>query len=88
LTMLANDNNYRRSDIWLTSGNYLKLRQFELYYNFPQHLTKKVKMDKAKLYARGMNVFSIDNIKVADPESFGVNYPTLASYHLGIKIEF
>lgn len=88
LTMLANDNNYRRNDIWLTSGNYLKMRQFELYYNFPQRLTKKVKMDKAKLYARGMNVFSIDNIKVADPESFGVNYPTLASYHLGIKIEF
>ena len=88
LTMLANDNNYRRNDIWLTSGNYLKMRQFELYYNFPQYLTKKVKMDKAKLYARGMNVFSIDNVKVADPESIGVNYPTLASYHLGIKIEF
>ena len=88
LTMLSNDNNYRKNDIWLTSGNYLKMRHFEFYYNFPERLAKKLKMDKAKLYARGMNVFSIDNIKIVDPESIGVDYPSLASYHLGIKLEF
>ena len=86
--MLANDNNYRGNDIWLKSGNYLKMRHFEFYYNFPEHLTKKLKMNKAKLYTRGMNVFSIDNINSADPESIGIEYPTLASYHLGIKVEF
>lgn len=88
LTMLANDNNYRKNDIWLTSGNYLKMRHFEFYYNFPERLTKKLKMNRAKLYTRGMNVFSIDNINIVDPESIGVDYPTLASYHLGIKVEF
>ena len=88
LTMLSNDNNYRKNDIWLTSGNYLKMRHFEFYYNFPERLTKKLKMEKVKMYTRGMNVFSIDNINIVDPESIGVDYPTLASYHLGIKIEF
>ena len=88
LTLLDNANNYRKNDIWLTSGDYLKMRHFELYYKFPEHLIKKWKMEKVKLFARGMNVFSIDNINVVDPESIGINYPTLASYHLGIKLEF
>ena len=86
--MLNNENNYRPNDIWLQSGNYLKMRHFEVYYNFPEHLIKKLKMNKVKMYARGMNVFSIDRINVVDPESIGVDYPTLASYHLGIKFEF
>jgi TonB-linked SusC/RagA family outer membrane protein len=88
LTNVNNDNNYRPNDIWLQSGNYLKMRHFEFYYNLPESVTKTMKMTRAKLYARGMNVFSIDNINIVDPESTGIEYPTLASYHLGIKIEF
>jgi TonB-linked SusC/RagA family outer membrane protein len=88
LTLLGNDNNYRPNDIWLQSGNYLKMRQCEIYYNLPQLLAKKLKISKAKLYARGMNLFSIDNINIVDPEQIGVSYPTLSSYHLGFNIEF
>lgn len=88
LSLFKNDNNNRESDIWLQSGNYLKLRHFEFYYNVPESLTKRLKMNKAKLYARGMNLFSIDNINIVDPEAIGITYPTLASYHLGIKFEF
>ncbi len=88
LTTLANDNNYRPNDIWLQSGNYLKMRQCEIYYNIPQSLANKLKIGKAKLYARGMNLFSIDNINIVDPESIGISYPTLSSYHLGFNIEF
>ena len=88
LTMLSNDNNYRPNDIWLQSGNYLKMRQCEIYYKLTQQLAKKLKISKAKLYVRGMNLFSIDNINIADPESIGISYPTLSSYHLGFNIEF
>ena len=88
LTNLSNDNNYRGNDIWLQSGNYLKLRQCEVYYNISEQFAKKLKINKLKLYARGMNLFSIDNINIVDPESIGINYPTLSSYHLGFNIEF
>ena len=88
LTNLSNDNNYRANDIWFQSGNYLKLRQCEIYYNISQHFANKLKINKLKLYARGMNLFSIDNINIVDPESIGVSYPTLSSYHLGFTIEF
>jgi hypothetical protein len=88
LTLISNDNNYRPNDIWFQSGNYLKMRQCEVYYTLPQPVAKKLKMSKAKLYARGMNLFSIDNINIVDPESIGISYPTLSSYHLGFNIEF
>ena len=88
LTNLSNDNNYRPNDIWFQSGNFLKLRQCEIYYNISEQFAKKLKINKLKLYVRGMNLFSIDNINIVDPESIGVNYPTLSSYHLGFNIEF
>lgn len=88
LTNLTNDNNYRPNDIWLQSGNYLKLRQCEIYYNISSQFAKKLKLNKLKIYARGMNLFSIDNINIVDPEAIGVTYPTLSSYHLGFNIEF
>jgi len=88
LTLLDNANNYRKNDIWLAKGDYLKLRRFEVYYNFPERLVSKLKMKKAKIYGRGMNLFSIDAINVVDPEAIGVGYPALASYHLGVKLEF
>jgi TonB-linked SusC/RagA family outer membrane protein len=88
LSLLENENNYRKNDIWLARADYLKLRRFEVYYNFPENVASKLKMKNAKIYGRGMNVFSIDSIKETDPEATGVGYPSLASYHLGIKFEF
>lgn len=88
LTTLSNDNNYRANTIWLKDGSFLKLRSAEIYYNLPKQVLSKVKLERAKLYIRGMNLFSIDNIKIVDPEATGNGYPTTASCNLGIQIGF
>lgn len=88
LTTLSNDNNYRANTIWLKDGSFLKLRSVELYYNFPKHLLSKLKLERAKMYVRGMNLLSIDNIKIVDPEATGNSYPTESSYNLGIQVGF
>jgi TonB-linked SusC/RagA family outer membrane protein len=88
LSMLENANNYRKNDIWLTSGDYLKLRKLEVYYNFSDRLLSKLNMKSAKLFVRGMNLFSIDMVDVVDSEEIGVTYPTLTSYHMGINLGF
>tara|TARA_R110002126_G_scaffold72364_1_gene180911 strand:- start:84106 stop:87195 length:3090 start_codon:yes stop_codon:yes gene_type:complete len=88
LSLLENANNYRKNDIWLTSGDYLKLRRVEVYYKLPESFVSKAKISNAKIYGRGMNVFSWDAINATDPEATGVGYPTLASYHIGLKLEF
>jgi TonB-linked SusC/RagA family outer membrane protein len=88
LTMLENENNYRKNDIWLTDVSYLKLRYLEVYYKFPESLLNKIKTKSLTTYLRGSNLFSIDKVNVVDPEATGVTYPTLTSYHVGIKVGF
>jgi len=88
LTLLSNDNNYRKNTIWLQDGDYFKLRTLDVHYNIPEKLMNKVKLKNGKIFAKGMNLFSIDKIKNVDPEAIGISYPTLRSYHLGIMIGF
>lgn len=88
LSLLENANNYRENDIWLTEGDYLKLRRLEFYYNFPASLLNRINMKSAKVYVRGMNLFSLDTIDVMDPEQTGISYPTLTSWHIGINLGF
>ena len=88
LTTTDNNNDYRPNTIWMRSGNYLKLRTAEVYYTLPKQLVDKVKLRKARIFLRGMNLFSIDKVKVMDPEELGTGYPTLKSYFLGVNVAF
>jgi TonB-linked SusC/RagA family outer membrane protein len=88
LSLLENANNYQKNDIWLTKGDYLKLRRLEIYYRFSDQLLDKLNMKSARIFARGMNLFSIDMVDVLDPEEIGVTYPTLSSWHFGINLGF
>lgn len=88
LSLLENANNYQKNDIWLTENDYLKLRRLEFYYNFSSRLLENINMKTARIYVRGMNLFSIDLIDVMDPEEIGITYPTLTSWHAGISLGF
>lgn len=88
LTPEKNDNNYRTSTIWQRDASFLKLRTLELYYNLPESFVNKAKLDRARVFARGMNLFSIDNIEIMDPEALGTDYPTLKSFNVGLSIGF
>jgi len=54
----------------------------------PKQTVEKLKLSKARIFVRGMNLLSIDNVKVMDPEDIGTGYPTLSSYFLGINVAF
>jgi TonB-linked SusC/RagA family outer membrane protein len=88
LSMEANDNNYRKNSIWLEDGDYLKLRTLNVYYDVPDNWMNKLKLKRGKIFLRGMNLLSIDNINIVDPENIGTTYPTLSSYHIGISLGF
>lgn len=88
LTPEKNDNNYRTSTIWQRDASYLKLRTLEVYYHLPEELVQKVKLKRAKVFFRGMNLFSVDNIEIMDPEEIGAVYPTLTSYNVGLSVGF
>jgi TonB-linked SusC/RagA family outer membrane protein len=88
LSTLENVNNYRPNSIWYRDGSYLKLRSIELYYDLSKQMISKVKLSSARIYVRGMNLLSLDKIKVVDPEEIGAVYPTVSSFNFGIQLGF
>jgi hypothetical protein len=54
----------------------------------PEKSIEKLKLSKARIFVRGMDLFSIDKVKVMDPEELSTGYPTLTTYYLGINVAF
>ncbi len=85
LTTLSNENNYQNNSLWLRDGSFLKLRNLTLAYTFPKSLIRFADM---QVYVQGTNLFSLDNLKIFDPEQLGRSYPALRSYYVGLKFNF
>lgn len=88
LTTLSNNHNYQNSSLWVEKGDYLKLRDLEVYYKLPKQLTDKMRMSECKLFLKGMNLFSIDQIGIMDPEHINNEYPSARSYMVGASVVF
>ncbi len=89
LSSTSNANNYKPSSFWLRNRSFLKLRNIEVYYNFPQSLVKKTKfMNAAKVYLRGIDLLCFDHIDEVDAESYGATMPLTKSLALGLQLTF
>lgn len=88
LSTLSNSNNYQTSTQWIEDGSFFKLRNLNVHYTFPQTWASKLKMEKLQVYAKALNVFSIDKIKSFNCEDLSLGYPDLFSVYLGININF
>ncbi len=71
--------------------NYLRLRNVVLGYSLPKSITDRVRMQKARFYLQGTNLFSIDNLKKLgfDPEITrvdGKDYPQHRVVTFGIQV--
>ncbi len=85
-------NNYRHSDFWLTNVKYLRLKQLEIGYNLSS-LVSGMGVSRLRVYARGTNLYSFDNMKdiQLDPElaqDSGLRYPPQRKITLGFNITF
>ena len=83
LTTLENANNFQNSTQWLVDGSYFSLRNLNVYYNLPQSLTKKVRIDNCQVYARANNLFTTYQYA-----KFVVGNPTVTNIFLGLKFNF
>ncbi len=89
LSSTSNANNYQTSTYWQRSRSFLKLRNVELYYNFPKTLMEKTGfMNTAKLYVRGVDLLCFGNVEDADPECYGVSAPLNKSVVVGVQLSF
>ncbi len=88
LSSQSNTNNYRANSLFLANRSFLKLRNAEVYYNFPERLLSKTKFVKgAKFYVQGNDLFSLDCLDVSDPEAYGTAQ-LYRSVVLGLRFTF
>ena len=89
LSSSSNANNYQTSTFWLRDRSFFKLRNVEVYYNFPKSLLSKTGfINAAKLYVRGTDLFTLDHLSTVDAESYGASSPLTRSVIVGASVTF
>jgi TonB-linked SusC/RagA family outer membrane protein len=76
---------------WFRKADYIRLKNLEVGYTLPTTLTQKVGINNARIYVNGLNLFTIDKLKVYDPESSnetGQYYPQARVINTGISVTF
>ena len=85
LTTLDGSNNYEDNSLWYRDGSFIKLRNVGVSYTIPK---KVLKLCDAVISVNGTNLFSLDNIKFADPEQLGAVYPSTRVFWGSVKFNF
>jgi len=80
LLKLGDSKNWVCSDLYVQDGSYLRLKNIALGYTLPRNLTKKINIERFRVYVRAENLFTWTKYWGFDPEigtsstSMGVDY--------------
>ena len=89
LSTTSNANNDVNSTLNMFDRSYLKLRYVALYYHLPKCVLEKLSViNNVKLYVRGTDLFTIDNLEEADAAAYGTTQPLTRSLQLGAAVTF
>lgn len=89
--------NLHSSDLYVHNGSYLRLRNIELGYTLPQHLTQRAFISRARVFVSCQNLFTLTKYEGFDPEIgysatlIGVDkgiYPQARTLTFGINVNF
>ncbi len=95
LLKLGDSRNWVCSDIYIQDGSYLRLKNISLGYTLPRNLTKKVYIERFRVYVRAENLFTWTKYWGFDPEigssssSMGVDYgvyPQARTWTVGFNV--
>lgn len=84
--------NKETSSRLVEDGTYLRLKNLQLGYTIPAETTKKIGVDRLRVYVSASNLFTITNYTGYDPEVGGGidygNYPQARTVTAGINMNF
>ena len=89
--------NTRNQTRYIQDASYCRLKNLTIGYTIPQRLTRKVAMDKVRVFVSGENLFTITKFtKTGDPElidaygsnGFGKTYPLSRVMSFGLNVTF
>jgi len=93
-------NNRRVSSRFVEDGSYLRIQNITLGYNLPTSLIHKIKMQAARIYISGQNIYTFTSYTGYDPELGSYNndalvqnvdlgnYPNPRTFTIGASITF
>jgi TonB-linked SusC/RagA family outer membrane protein len=88
----APDKITRPSSFFLQDASYLRLKNLVFGYTIPAQLTKKIGVNRVRVYFAGDNLLTITKFKGLDPERYGsgdlVQYPQNKIYSFGLNVTF
>lgn len=91
LTYYIVNNNFLTSNYWQQKGDYFKIQNVELAYNFSNAALKKIGLNRVRVFVRGANLATFTKVKDVDPESIyaGIDrYPLNKTYTGGFNLTF
>lgn len=73
-----------------TNYQYLRLKNVEINYTFPNEWIRKLNIARCQVYVNGSNLLTISSVdKRTDPETSGNNvYPIIKRYNVGLRLGF
>ena len=89
--VIVSSNNGYSSTHWYRSGDYLRLKTFQIGYTIPPRLIKSIGFGGLRVYAEGSNIFTFSELTKynIDPEQPGVNngyYPQQRTISFGLNL--
>jgi TonB-linked SusC/RagA family outer membrane protein len=76
-----------KSNFWFLDATYLRLKTLEVGYTIPTQWTKKIGLQRARLFFNGYNLLTFTKYTIMDPEQSGT-YPLVKSFNGGINLRF
>lgn len=90
-TYYTDMNNAARNTYWFRSNNYVRLKNVELGYSLSDKNSQSLGLKALRFYVSGLNLFTVDKIKIWDPESTNSSsqyYPQARVINAGVKVTF
>lgn len=87
----SGSNNYQASSLFIRDASYLRLKNFQIGYNFSGNWMKTLGLKQFRVYSTGYNIFTWDKIKVLDPEMYTrerSDYPVMRIINFGVNATF
>lgn len=88
LSIGANPNNHQTSSYWIRSGDYARLKNLEVGYTLPAHLTRRARINSVRVFFNATNLLTLSSLDEVDPEASNpALYPIQKVLNAGIHIK-
>jgi len=90
LSTYSISNNEQQSTWWQRDGDFLRLKNIEIGYTFPERESGLLSALNTRLYFSGLNLLTFSKFDLWDTEmgGNGLGYPPQKVYNIGLQVNF